>query len=81
MAKITIGLGFMRTPAQEDKLRKAAAALPDDWTIEMFGEPGETRIWDVRVVRPSVSNLNRAYGPANVNDAIRMLEALNPKRT
>ncbi len=78
MANITIGLGFLRTPDQENELSKAAADLPDDWTIEMSGgahgvnSPG---IWDTRVLGPDLE-MRKSFGPDGVDAAISMLQGL-----
>lgn len=78
MAKITIGLGFLRTPEQEEELRKAAASLPDDWTIEMSGGPHDVNspgIWDTRVFGPDLE-MRKSFGPDGVDAAIRLLQEL-----
>ncbi len=81
MAHITIGLGFLRKPDQEKELRKAAAALPDDWTIEMSGGPGGSLgIFDVVVKKPGGTEIVRkSFVTDNVDDAIRFLQGLKPK--
>ena len=78
MAKISIGLGFVRTPDQEKELRKLAATLPDDWTIEMSGGPqgvNSPGIWDTRIFGPDLE-MRKSFGPDGVDAAISMLQGL-----
>jgi hypothetical protein len=77
MAQITIVLGFMRTAEQEDDLRLMASRLPDDWTIEMSGDP-VTHIFDVRVQGPDLK-ASKMFAPDGIESAINYLEAIRPE--
>jgi hypothetical protein len=72
MAQLTIGLGFMPTLEQEEALRKAAAAYPNDWAIELCDEIA-IGIWSVRFLGPGLDK-RFTYGPKDVDNAIRLLQ-------
>jgi len=80
MANVTIRPGFLRSPDQEKELRKAAAALPDEWTIEMSAGPDGVKpagAWEVRVYGPDFDR-TASFGPDGVGAAMRLLKRLNP---
>jgi hypothetical protein len=71
MAKITIGLGFVRSPEQEKRLSDAAAALRDGVTVEAAGSMGTFNV--------CVKKDGREIGNASftgVEGAIEYLERL-----
>jgi hypothetical protein len=73
---------FLRSPDQEKELRKAAAALPDEWTIEMSAGLSGVKpagAWDLRVFGPDFDN-TASFGPEGVDAAMRLLKRLNPPR-
>jgi hypothetical protein len=82
MANVTIRPGFLRSPDQEKELRKAAAALPDEWTIEMWEGANGVKpagAWKLRVFGPDFDN-TASFGPDGVDAAMRLLKRLNPPR-
>ena len=82
MANVTIRPGFLRSPDQEKELRKAAAALPDEWTIEMSAAANGARpkgAWDLRVFGPDFDR-TASFGSDGVDAAMRLLKRLNPPR-
>lgn len=81
MAKTTIGLGFMRTEEQAERLRKAGEALPETWTVDVSGGPASSQspgIFDVAVAGPSFGR-KVSFGPDGIEGAIAFLEGLLPK--
>lgn len=80
MAKITLGLGFVRTPEHEKQLEAIAARKPADWTIQMFGGPAGAGmgLWEVRVFGPGI-DIRQPFGPDDVEDAIEWLDGLTVK--
>ena len=82
MANVTLRPGFLRSPDQEKELRKAAAALPDEWTIEMSAGPNGVKpagAWELRVVGPDFDR-TASFGPEGLDAAMRLLKRLNPPR-
>jgi hypothetical protein len=74
MARITIGLGFLRTPDQEKAWRRATAALPEDWAIVMVGS-STTGIFDVRVESADFK-ASKTFGPNGSDAVLRYLDSL-----
>jgi len=69
MAHVRIGLGFWRTGAHEESLKRAAERLPADWEIDIAGDGG---CFTVDVKR----HTTQSFGPERIEDAIGFLEGL-----
>ena len=74
MASIQIALGILRSGDHEKEIRKAAAALPDDWKVEVKSKPGIG--FDVRVVAPGLA-LSKAFERDDAPEAVRYLTAIS----
>lgn len=74
MASIQIAVGIMRSVDHEEEIRKAAAALPDDWKVEVKSNPGIG--FDVRVVGPGLA-LSKAFARDDAPEAVRYLTAIS----
>ena len=74
MAKITIGSGFSRLAEEEEEMRKAAAALPADWDIEMSGD-STTGIFRVSITQPHGTAVT-SFAPGESDRAVRYLQSL-----
>jgi hypothetical protein len=74
MASIQIADGILRAADHEGEIRKAAAALPDDWKVEVKLNPALGL--DVRVVGPGLA-LSKAFARDGASEAVRYLEVLS----
>jgi hypothetical protein len=74
VASIQIAAGIMRSGDHEKEIRKAAAALPDDWKVEVKSNPGIG--FDVRVVGPGLA-LSKAFARDDAPEAVRYLTAIS----
>ena len=74
MVSIQIAVGVMRSGDHEKEIRKAAAALPDDWKVEVKSNPGIG--FDVRVVGPGLA-LSKAFARDDASEAVRYLTAIS----
>jgi hypothetical protein len=74
VANIQIAVGIMRSGDHEKEIRKAAAALPEDWRVEVKSNPGIG--FDVRVVGPGLT-LSKAFEREAASEAVRYLTAIS----
>jgi hypothetical protein len=82
MANVTIRPGFQRSLEEEKELRKAAAGLPSEWTIEISAGSNGVKppgAWELRVFGPDFDS-TASFGPDGVDAAMKLLKRLNPKR-
>ena len=73
MARMRIALRIVR-PDHEKELRKASAALPDDWAVEISRNPGLGI--EVRVTGPGVAVV-KTFAPGTPADIVGYLEDLS----
>jgi hypothetical protein len=73
MARMRIALRIVR-PDHEKELRKASAALPDDWSVEIGRNPGVGI--EVRVTGPGVAVV-KTFAPGAPADIVGYLEDLS----
>ncbi len=73
MARITIGLGFVRTLDQEKEWRRAAAAMPEEWEIVMVGRG----IFEVSLKGPGL-DAGKTFGHDGSADVLGYLESITP---
>ena len=51
MAKLRIGLGALISPEDREALQKEADAMPDEWLVELSGDP-TTAVSLMKIVGP-----------------------------
>jgi hypothetical protein len=74
VASIQIAVGILRSADHEKEIRTAAAALPDDWKVELKSNPGIG--FNVRVAGPGLA-LSKAFARDNTSEAAAYLTALS----
>jgi hypothetical protein len=74
MASMRIALRIVR-PDHEKELRKASAALPDDWSVEIRRNPGVGI--EVRVMGPGVTETVKTFASGTLADVVGYLEDLS----
>jgi hypothetical protein len=74
MASMRIALRIVR-PDHEKELRKASAALPDDWSVEISRSPGVGI--EVRVMGPGVPAIVKTFPSGTPADVVGYLEDLS----
>jgi hypothetical protein len=80
MAKIAIGLGFVRTLEQEDRLRRAAERLPADGSVELSGSHGLLLVVKGAIVKGVKGTLTQSFRPEDVDAAAMVLESLQAQQ-
>jgi hypothetical protein len=75
VAKMTIGLGFIRTADEEESWRRLAAGMPEGWEIKIVG----SRVFEVCITGPGVYAA-KTFAPDGAGDVLRYLEMNTPAK-